>query len=322
MTEKFINNSLFFDAKRFLKKESNISFIAGGIAGALSRTVVSPFERVKILLQVQGSTVAYNQGIFGAIKQVYIEEGAPGLFRGNGLNCIRIFPYSAVQFVVYEWCKKYLFHVDGSLGKEQLQNWQRLVSGGLCGGVSVLVTYPLDLIKTRLSIQTANLERLSKSKANNVMKPPGVWELLCKTYREEGSIRGLYRGIYPTSIGVIPYVALNFSIYEQLKEFIPTNDRYWASVYKLAVGAVSGGIAQTIIYPFDLLRRRFQVLEMGGHELGFKYKSVLDALITIRRKEGFKGYYKGLTANLFKVVPSTAVSWVTYEFIHDLMTAW
>lgn len=310
------------DLKAFAKKESSIAFIAGGVAGAVSRTVVSPFERVKILLQVQSSTSAYNKGIFNAVGQVYKEEGFAGLFRGNGLNCIRIFPYSAVQFVVYEWFKKHIFLVDGSLGKEQLQNWQRLVAGAACGGCSVIATYPLDLVRTRLSIQTANLAKLSKSKAHNLAKPPGVIELLAKTYREEGGVKGLYRGVYPTSLGVVPYVALNFAVYEQLKEFMPVTDPTIAHLYKLTMGAISGGIAQTIVYPFDLLRRRFQVLAMGGNELGFKYKSVSDALITIGKTEGYKGYYKGLTANLFKVIPSTAVSWVVYELVRDIMITW
>ncbi|QEU60494.1 hypothetical protein KDRO_D01810 [Kluyveromyces lactis] len=310
------------DLKQLAKQESSIAFIAGGVAGAVSRTVVSPFERVKILLQVQSSTSAYNHGIINAVGQVYKEEGVAGLFRGNGLNCVRIFPYSAVQFVVYEWCKKHIFHVDGTVGKEQLLNWQRLSAGALCGGMSVLATYPLDLVRTRLSIQTANLAKLSKSKAKDIAKPPGVWELLVKTFQEEGGIRGLYRGVYPTSLGVVPYVAVNFAVYEQLKEFMPVTDPNLANLYKLAMGAISGGVAQTLVYPFDLLRRRFQVLAMGGNELGFRYKSVSDALITIGKTEGPKGYYKGLTANLFKVIPSTAVSWLVYEVIREAMVEW
>ncbi|KAG0672521.1 hypothetical protein C6P45_001985 [Maudiozyma exigua] len=310
-----------------IKQESNMAFIAGGIAGAVSRTVVSPFERVKILLQVQNHTTnAYNNGIFPAIKQVYQEEGVKGLFRGNGVNCLRIFPYSAVQFVVYEYSKKHFFHVDGSLGKEQLNNWQRLFSGGLCGGCSVIATYPLDLVRTRLSIQTANLQKLKHGKANNMSKPPGIWHLLKKVYHEEGKMVGLYRGVWPTSLCVVPYVALNFAVYEQLKEFIPpsdgTKERYWKdNLLKLSIGAVSGGIAQTMTYPFDLLRRRFQILTMGNNELGFHYTGVYDALKTIGKNEGFKGYYKGLTANLFKVVPSTAVSWLVYEVVCDVIKA-
>ena len=47
--------------KDFLKQDSNIAFLAGGVAGAVSRTVVSPFERVKILLQVQSSTTSITE---------------------------------------------------------------------------------------------------------------------------------------------------------------------------------------------------------------------------------------------------------------------
>ncbi|CAI4053686.1 Mrx21p SKDI_16G2780 [Saccharomyces kudriavzevii IFO 1802] len=312
--------------KNFLKKASNVAFLAGGVAGAVSRTVVSPFERVKILLQVQSSTNSYNHGIFSSIRQVYCEEGPKGLFRGNGLNCIRIFPYSAVQFVVYEGCKKKVFHVDAYDGQEQLTNSQRLFSGALCGGCSVVATYPLDLIRTRLSIQTANLSGLSRSKAKSISKPPGIWKLLSETYRLEGGIKGLYRGVWPTSLGVVPYVALNFAVYEQLREISINSSGFepsWKSnLYKLAIGAVSGGVAQTMTYPFDLLRRRFQVLAMGGNELGFKYSSVWDALVTIGKAEGFGGYYKGLSANLFKVVPSTAISWLVYEVACDSIRSW
>ncbi|SCV04108.1 LAMI_0H13476g1_1 [Lachancea mirantina] len=310
--------------KQILKTDNNVALISGGIAGAVSRTVVSPFERVKILLQVQSTTSAYNQGVFSAVRQVYQEEGVPGLFRGNGLNCVRIFPYSAVQFVVYEACKRQVFRVDGSAAgaavKVQLENWQRLFAGALCGGCSVLATYPLDLVRARLSIQTANLARLSHSKVDVLRKPPGAVQLLQTIYRDEGGLRALYRGVWPTSVGVVPYVAINFAAYEQLKEFTPSDLGASANnMLKLVFGAVSGGLAQTVTYPFDLLRRRFQVLSMGQNELGFRYKGVWDALTTIGRVEGYRGYYKGLTANLFKVVPSTAVSWLVYEVTCDLL---
>ncbi|SCU89334.1 LAFA_0E17348g1_1 [Lachancea sp. 'fantastica'] len=322
--------------RKFLFSESSTAFWAGGVAGAVSRTVVSPFERVKILLQVQSSTQAYNQGIFGAVKQIHKEEGIPGLLRGNGLNCVRIFPYSAVQFVVYEFCKRQWFKFrepqDGPL---QLYGWQRLTSGAACGFCSVLATYPLDLVRTRLSIQTANLAKIKHSQTQlnagsstsaataktTGSRPPGVWKLLTTTYKHEGGVAGLYRGFWPTSIGVVPYVSLNFTVYEQLRELIPAGvDPTWATFYKLSIGAVSGGVAQTVTYPFDLLRRRFQVLAMNQNALGYRYTGIFDALRTIGRTEGFKGYYKGLTANLFKVIPSTAVSWVVYEAIREIMT--
>lgn len=78
------------------------SFLAGGIAGAVSRTVVSPLERLKILLQVQsGAGSEYKNGIWRALQKIWREEGMKGMLAGNGTNCIRIVPYSAVQFGSY-----------------------------------------------------------------------------------------------------------------------------------------------------------------------------------------------------------------------------
>lgn len=78
------------------------SFISGGVAGAVSRTVVSPLERLKILLQVQsGGGTEYKMSIGKALQKIWREEGWKGMMAGNGTNCIRIVPYSAVQFGSY-----------------------------------------------------------------------------------------------------------------------------------------------------------------------------------------------------------------------------
>jgi solute carrier family 25 phosphate transporter 23/24/25/41 len=82
------------------------SFCAGGIAGAVSRTVVSPLERLKILFQVQSvGRDAYKMSIGKALMKMWREEGWRGFLAGNGTNCIRIVPYSAVQFGAYNLYK-------------------------------------------------------------------------------------------------------------------------------------------------------------------------------------------------------------------------
>ena len=79
------------------------SFLSGGMAGAVSRTVVSPLERLKILLQVQsgGAGSEYKMSVWKALQKIWREEGMKGMMAGNGTNCIRIVPYSAVQFGSY-----------------------------------------------------------------------------------------------------------------------------------------------------------------------------------------------------------------------------
>lgn len=82
------------------------AFLAGGVAGAVSRTIVSPLERLKILLQIQSAgREEYKLSIWKALKKIGKEEGWRGFMRGNGTNCIRIIPYSAVQFGSYNFYK-------------------------------------------------------------------------------------------------------------------------------------------------------------------------------------------------------------------------
>jgi hypothetical protein len=81
-------------------------FVAGGIAGGVSRTVVSPLERMKILFQVQGPEPAQYRGVWSTLAKIWHEEGILGYMRGNGTNVIRIVPYSAVQFASYEQFKQ------------------------------------------------------------------------------------------------------------------------------------------------------------------------------------------------------------------------
>jgi hypothetical protein len=79
---------------------------------------------------------------------------------------------------------------------------------------------------------------------------------------QEG-VLALYRGWLPSVIGVIPYVGLNFAVYETLKDMAVKHygchtERDLSSGLRLAAGGVAGTIGQTIAYPFDVVRRRLQ----------------------------------------------------------------
>ena len=83
------------------------AFCAGGVAGAVSRTVVSPLERLKILFQIQSvGREEYKLSVGKGLMKMWKDEGWRGFMRGNGTNCIRIVPYSAVQFGSYNFYKK------------------------------------------------------------------------------------------------------------------------------------------------------------------------------------------------------------------------
>ena len=80
---------------------------------------------------------------------------------------------------------------------------RRLVCGGAAGITSVTFTYPLDIVRTRLSIQSASFATISEETRR---KLPGMWATMVTMYKTEGGILALYRGILPTVAGVAPYV--------------------------------------------------------------------------------------------------------------------
>ncbi|KEY66716.1 hypothetical protein S7711_06764 [Stachybotrys chartarum IBT 7711] len=289
------------------------AFCAGGVAGAVSRTVVSPLERLKILMQVQSAgREAYKMSVGQALGKMWREEGWRGFMRGNGTNCIRIVPYSAVQFSSYNFYKRSIFEPHPNADLSPLS---RLVCGGLAGVTSVFFTYPLDIVRTRLSIQSASFSELG----DKPKRLPGMWETLKHMYKTEGGISALYRGIVPTVAGVAPYVGLNFMVYESVRKYLTyENEKNPGNLRKLLAGAISGAVAQTCTYPFDVLRRRFQINTMSG--MGYQYKGVFDAVRVIVGQEGIRGLYKGIVPNLLKVAPSMASSWLSFELTRDFLT--
>ncbi|KAH7927498.1 mitochondrial carrier [Leucogyrophana mollusca] len=316
-------------------------FVAGGVAGATSRTVVSPLERLKIIQQVQPrSSDRQYKGVWRSLVRMWREEGFKGFMRGNGINCLRIVPYSAVQFTTYEQLKKWMT----AYGAKELDTPKRLASGALAGITSVCTTYPLDLVRSRLSIATASIPIQSQPASQSApMSVSSIKQSLSSAYhtsssqlrassrpelsmrgmalkvmREEGGIRGLYRGLIPTAMGVAPYVGINFAAYEALRGVITPPGKS-SIVRKLTCGALAGSISQTLTYPFDVLRRKMQVTGMASGGLGYKYTGAIDALQTILRTEGVQGLYRGLWPNLLKVAPSIATSFFTYEVVKEFL---
>lgn len=307
------NESITTRLRDFVSTPFTAAFCAGGVAGAVSRTVVSPLERLKILYQVQDAgRNEYKMSIAKALKKMYKDEGWRGFMRGNGTNCVRIVPYSAVQFGAYSVYKRFAEPTPGA----DLDPLRRLACGGLAGITSVTFTYPLDIVRTRLSIQSASFAALGKHEG----KLPGMWKTMTTMYKTEGGILGLYRGIIPTIAGVAPYVGLNFMVYESVRNyFTEPGEKNPVWYRKLAAGAISGAVAQTCTYPFDVLRRRFQINSMSG--MGYQYKSIWDAIRTIVRQEGIAGMYKGIVPNLLKVAPSMASSWLSFEMTRDFLVS-
>jgi solute carrier family 25 phosphate transporter 23/24/25/41 len=279
------------------------ALLSGGIAGAVSRTVTSPLERLKVMRQVQTTGNAYG-GMLSAFTRMYREEGLRSYWKGNGANVMRIAPYSAVQFLAFDQYK-HLLMPNGSNSEYHVA--LRFIAGGLSGATSAFLCYPLDLVRSHLTVQTT------------VRHYNGMWDGMRTIARTDGFL-GLYRGLVPTLFGIAPYNAINFSVFDVLKRhFLPQKSDPWFDAINFSLGAAAGTTAALITYPTDVLRRRMQLSGMKIEAVNLPtYRNSWHCIQHTVATEGVRGMYKGMIPCVMKVAPSMAISFA----LHERLRSW
>lgn len=260
----------------------------GFIAGTLSRTLTSPLDVVKMLMQVSSR----GGSVKDTISKLMAEQGIAGFWRGNWAACIRLGPQSAIKFYTYEELEK-------RIGKgKPLVGFQRTIFGSLSGVISQVLTYPLDVIRTRITVYPG--------------KYTGIFNCAFTMMKEEG-FSSLYAGIVPTVMGVIPYEGAQFYAYGGLKQLYTTRIAPGKPISPFAnclIGAAAGMFSQTFSYPFDVIRKRMMLKDEKGKPI---YNGMIDAFMTVYNKEGVPGLYRGVGLNLIKVVPFAALQFTILE---------
>ena len=272
------------------------SLVAGGIAGAVSRSIVAPLERLKMLFQTQalsnkaddaaankaGSAAAGSkaegggkqqsgssqqkqsrrarsggryQGVQQGLRQIYAEDGARGFWRGNLANILRVVPVVGLQFFFYDLFKTHLF----GPWRNPESVVQRLVAGSAAGVVACVITYPLDTVRARLTLQrgaspagiAASVPAAAVAAAAAAPAAGGSASAATPTSASSSSAataaaaiarpyrsipdafrsiwllegyRGFYHGLVPSMVGVLPYVGFDFAVYETLKRKLPRDE--------------------------------------------------------------------------------------------------
>ncbi|XP_073125950.1 mitochondrial carrier protein CoAc1 [Henckelia pumila] len=302
-------DATYIDAVPVYVKE----LIAGASAGAFAKTVVAPLERSKILFQTRTQGFHYL-GVYQSLQKLLKNEGIAGFYKGNGASVFRIVPYAALHFMTYEQYRSWILDNYSALGTGSIVD---LLAGSAAGGTAVLCTYPLDLARTKLAYQVVDARGATHSGTRQFHTHPaysGIRNVMQRVYKEAG-VRGLYRGIGPTLIGILPYAGLKFYVYEELKRRVP--EEYHSSILlRLSCGALAGLFGQTFTYPLDVVRRQMQVEHLQiSTQGGTRYKSTWDGLATIARNQGWRQLFAGLSINYIKIVPSVAIGFTAYDTV-------
>merc|ERR1712151_1039513 len=278
-----------------------INLAAGGISGAVAKTITAPLEKVKLAIQTQDSNprilsgeIKRYTGLVNCFQRHITEIGPTSLWRGNVANCIRYVPTAAFKrmFPVYD--------KNTDFGMFALT---MIASGSFAGGVTNTLVYPLIYVRTALGADIGKVKKYN-----------GVADCLSKTVKENGFL-SLYNGIGPSTMGIVIYIGVQFGLQDILKAFNPYQKEttFVALVSKFIVAQIAVAASGLAAYPLDTLQRRLQndATKPKSEQI---YDGMGDCFRQILAKEGAKGFFKGAGANILRGT-GAAIVLVMYDEI-------
>lgn len=194
-----------------------------------------------------------------------------------------------------------------------------ILSGLFAGFSSNTITSPIWMVKTRMQILA------DSSAGQRVYK--SYKEVITTIANEEG-IGGFYKGIFASYWGCAEG-CIQFVLYEQFKTYLHKRQEQESRgttnlfskqdlpphVYFIAA-AIAKGIASVATYPHEVARTRLREQARDGL---FLYSGMWQTLSIIAKQEGWRGLYAGMGIHLLKVVPNSAIMFLTYEICNSYL---
>lgn len=277
--------------------------LVGGTIGAISKTIMAPVERVKLLIQTQDSNPDIISGkaqryssIGDCFRRVKSEQGVLAFWRGNWVNCLRYAPQQGSALAFNDLLNN-LFPNYSSNTEFWKSFGVKLFSGGLAGALANTICYPFDFARTRLASDVG--------KGKGQFK--GISDCIMTTVRSQG-LTGLYTGWTVTVMGAFVYRAGQLGCFKQIQDLNPyqKDKGTLGAISSFAAVTVARSIVMPFNYPFDTVRRRM-MLESEKPVDKRLYKGSLDCFFQVLKKEGAKGMYKGMVPELFRGVGGSLV---------------
>ena len=337
----------------------------GGIAGSVAKTVTAPLSRLTILFQVHSMVTTrsdrpkFSMTLGGGMSKIIERGGIRSMWRGNMTSVLHRFPYSAINFFVYEnildeltgmradhkektetvttLTRRMTHRVVGkdetninnrnsvkikkqkSIPTEDTLASHKFLAGAMAGICAVSACYPLDLVKTRLTTQFEGREYYS-----------GIRDAFRKIYKHEGFM-GFYSGIGPTLLVAVPNFAISYSVYGTLKEYTLDDDLFY-NLRKVDAesGDIKSGFLLTVlcgacsgcfatIITFPMDTIRRRMQIQNLHVDLEHRLTSRQQLMRLVKDEGLGSLYRGLKPELLKVIPMVSTMFLVYESSKDLL---
>ncbi|XP_073104470.1 uncharacterized protein [Elaeis guineensis] len=262
------------------------SALAGGLACALSTSVMHPLDTMKA--SVQASTLSFPE-VVSKLPQI----GLQGLYRGSIPAILGQFSSHGLRTGIFEASKLLLTNVSPTLPEIQVQSLASFCSTIL--GTAVRI--PCEVLKQRLQAGIFH----------------SMGEAIVGTLHQDG-IQGFVRGTGATLCREVPFYVAGMSLYAEGKKaaqnFLRRDLEPWETI---VVGALSGGVAAVVTTPFDVMKTRMMTAPQG---LPVSMQMVA---VNILRQEGLLGLFKGAVPRFFWIAPLGAMNFAGYELARKAM---
>lgn len=228
--------------------------VAGGTAGVTVETALYPIDTIKTRLQVARAGGAINFS---------------GLYAGISGNLVGVLPASAIFIGVYEPVKARLM----KMVPEELSVAAHLSAGAAGGAAASLVRVPTEVIKQRM--QTGQF-------------PTAVTAV--RTILAKEGFKGMYAGYGSFLLRDLPFDAIQFAVYEQLKiQLKKLVKRDLRDSEMAIIGAVSGAVTGAVTTPLDVIKTRLMTQGTTG-----QYKGIIDCVRKTAAQDGYGALFNGI----------------------------
>uniref|UniRef100_A0A0N5A5X3 Mitochondrial thiamine pyrophosphate carrier n=1 Tax=Parastrongyloides trichosuri TaxID=131310 RepID=A0A0N5A5X3_PARTI len=289
---------------RSLSLYENIT--SGFLTGTATRVLIQPLDVLKIRFQLQeeptrGEGSGKYRGIMQAIRTIYREEGIKAFWKGHVPAQLLSQVYAIVQFSSYIELARYFSNLFED--HKSNQSYGDFLAGSLSGSLSITMSMPLDVIRTRMVAQ------------GDPKVYKNIRDAFVKIYCREG-YRGFYKGLSASLTQNAPFTGLQFLSYNFLghiwNENISQNN---SSIGSAICGGVAGCFSKFLMYPFDMVRHRMQILasDRKGFGKSTNHVGMIGTFRKVVREESIFGLYKGLVASVIKAGVMAGLSFCSFE---------
>nr|CAB3266168.1 calcium-binding mitochondrial carrier protein Aralar1-like [Phallusia mammillata] len=265
-------------------------FVSGAIASVAAELTTFPIDLAKTRLQIQGQvfdsryTKLKYRNPLHAIVKICKHEGFTALYRGCAPAVFRQIVYGGLK----RWTYKNL-----NRSYNGVQSFSsNLAFAFISGSSSAAMCNPVDILKVRMQTQGMTLSNSSK-------------QLI------QDGFKGCFRGVSPNIWRTGVLVGVTFSVYDESTRILRHNFGDWYITSYVISSSFASILGTVFVNPFDVTKSR--MMNQSLHNV--RYTSMWHCIYETYKAEGFRAFYKGYLANLFRSVPWHFVFFLVTDFV-------